>query len=113
MHCGAGQWRQKIAARAGLAEHETAVRATIRRPDRVYDDPQAMAEVRRLGNPQARVQHCVGVGRTHGTFAGNYVVVVIKWLPEGPAGELVGYVRTAWLGDRLRLGKLELVQERR
>ncbi len=53
VHCGEVEWQRKITAREGLAAHEDAVRATIRRPDRVYGDPQETAQTRRHGNPQA------------------------------------------------------------
>ena len=57
--------------------------------------------------PQLKIVHYVGLGHTHGEYAGNFLVIVVKWLPEPAAGMVVGYVRTIYVARRLQ-SRLEL-----
>ena len=113
VHCAEATWYRKLVVeqRPELATHEDVIRETIRDPQWLYDDPEATALTREIGNPQAEVVHYVAAGRGRGRYTRNIVVVVVKWLPEGPVGPMVGYVRTMYLPRNLR-GKLELRWER-
>lgn len=99
VHCSEETWQRKTSQRAGLAEHEEAVRQTIRDPDAIYDDPQGTEEAT---NPDATVQVFFAAGRTRGQYAGTLLMVVVKWLPEGPDGREFGYVRTALFTGRVQ-----------
>ena len=110
IRCGETEWQHVIAGHPDVAAHEAAVRATIRTSDAIYGDPRSTAITRERGNPAAQIVHYVASGRTHGRYTGNVVVVVVKWLPEGQAGQLVGYVQTAYLPNRL-LRRLHLQWE--
>ena len=42
-----------------------------------------------------------GVGYTGGYYAGKLLRVIVKWHPGWPGGQLVGYLRTACLTNRI------------
>lgn len=113
VHCAEATWYRKLVGeqRPELAAHEDVIRETIRDPQWLYDDPEATTFTWEIGNPRSEVVHYVAAGRGRGRYTRNLVVVVVKWLPEGPAGAMVGYVRTMYLPRSLR-GKLELRWER-
>jgi hypothetical protein len=106
--CTEATWADKVAARAELADHEQAVRDTIRDPDYIYLDVEGTVTRRLRGGPQDVVMvHYVSWGRTHGKQAGNRLVAVVKWMgPSSPdAGR--GYFTTALMPSRAKSG-LEL-----
>ena len=99
IHCGEREWQEHILVRhSEVGRYEAAVRATLRTPDAIYDNPHATAKA---AHPTALVQDFYGIGYTGGYYAGKLLRVIVKWLPEGPGGQLVGYLRTAYLTDRI------------
>ena len=110
IHCAEAVWRQKVEGerRDELIAHESAILEVIHDPDEVYREPVATERTRLLGNPDAEVVHFAGYGRCHGKFVGNAIVIVVKWLPEPRLQEVVGFVRSMWIADSLRLSKLQL-----
>ena len=111
VYCGEDSWEHIADEHVAVVPFETGIRTTIADPARVYFDPTSTAMTRRRGNPRAEVVHYVGVGHTDGRYVDHLMIVVVKWLPEGPANIVVGYVATAYLARRT-LARLVLRWER-
>lgn len=108
VRCGNAEWRHVLTGHPELARHERAVRATIRDPVAIYDDPEHTARTR---NPAATIQAYFGVRSAYVARTGDFVRVAVKWLPDGPGGTPVGYLATAYLTNRVR-SQLQLVWRR-
>jgi hypothetical protein len=118
VHCAEVVWTAKVRQHPDIAAHEAAIRATVRAPDAVYDDPASTARLRPTGGRVATIQHYVGRGRLPG-HPRVLVTVVVKVLREPPApaaaspgapGDVpavamvtvaVGYVQTTYLASHL------------
>lgn len=110
--CAEAVWARKTATRLELVAHEAAVRETVRDPDRLYLDTEATFSRRlRTGRQDVEIMHYVSEHRTQGRQAGNFVVVVVKWLGRSSTTGARGYVTTALLPGRLKSG-LHLLWER-
>lgn len=93
IHCGEAEWQHVLIQHGEMAPYETAVRATLRRPDAIYRDPKGTAEAT---NPDATVRAYFAQGYGHGPYRGKFVKVSVKWLPEGTGNARVGYLQTAF-----------------
>lgn len=112
LHCAEATWSQKAAQRPEIVLREDAIRATVHDPDAVFFDPDSTARRRRpAGQPQIVILHYVGLGRTHGRHARNFIRVVVRLEQEPSHPGLVGYVHTMLLPDGIE-PRLELVWER-
>ena len=114
VHCGEAEWQRKAAeiGRNELYLHEAEVLATVRAPDEIYEEPGETARLRAEEGRDRGVLHYISWGRTRDKWAGNAIQVVVKEMSEPDVGR-VGYVRSIWVPDSLRLGKLQLRWRRR
>lgn len=101
IRCAEAVWAVKVRQHSELLAHEGAIRATLRDPHQVLDDPRSTAKLEPRSGVSGAVRHYVGVGRTTGLYAGCVVDIVVKVLRDPVTEHAIGYVQTAFLTRRL------------
>lgn len=100
IHCADAVWASKTRRHPEIVTHEAAIRATLRAPDLVFDEPTSTERLRPTGGRTAVIRHYVGRGRITG-HPTALLTVVVKVLREPDDGPEIGYVQTTYFTGRI------------
>ncbi|MDQ3701744.1 MAG: hypothetical protein M3442_12610 [Chloroflexota bacterium] len=100
IRCAAAVWEVKTQRHPEIVAHEGAVRAVLRDPDLVYDDPLSTEHLRPTGGRVAAIRHYIGRGRVSGHPA-TLITVVVKVLRGPDDSPEIGYVQTTYFTGRI------------
>ena len=88
-------WLDHVHKHPEIAAYFGEIRSTAQEPDEIYFDPVSSARRRAGGSIYSYYRRNL----THGKYAGNFVLVVVKAVQE--AGSQRGYVQSALLPNRI------------
>ena len=100
IRCAEAVWVAKARRHPEIVAHEGAIRATLRAPDLVYDDPSSTERLRPTGGRVAAVRHYIGRAHVPERPA-TLLSVVVKVLHEPSGGLVIGYVQTTYFTGRI------------
>lgn len=100
IRCAEAVWVAKTRRHPEIVAHEMAIRAVLRAPDLVYDDPASTERLRPTGGRVAAIRHYLGRARVPDRPA-ILVTAVVKVLREPADGPAIGYVQRAYFTGRI------------